>query len=348
MPIAYSYIRFSKAEQKKGDSLRRQIELSEKYAASNGLTLDDTLDLRDIGLSAFDRSNIERGALGAFLDAVKTGRVTRGSYLLVESLDRLSRDRVLAALNVFTSILEQGITIVTLADNMVYSIESVAENTANLMFSIMIMARAHDESLNKSRRLSAAWIAKRANANKKKLTSQCPRWMRFNPDSEEFELIPERVEVIREIIAWHKTGLGRTQIVKRLNDRKEPVWKSLPARKAQAHAENGVVEADEQELKGWHSSYVHRIISNPAIYGELEMQAMKDGILQPVGEPIQDYYPAVISKEEYYLLQNITSERSQYTGCSFACCIDPVSLTRPPYPCECRNPVVRPLKAQSL
>lgn len=170
------------------------------------------------------------------------------------------------------------------------------------------MARAHDESLNKSRRLSAAWVAKRANADKKKLTSQCPRWMRFNPDSEEFELIPERVAVIREIMEWHKAGLGRTYIVKRLNDRKEPVWKSLTARKAQVNTENELGEVDEQEAKGWHSSYVHRIISNPAIYGELQMQAMKDGVLQPVGEPIPDYYPAVITKEEYYLLENITSE----------------------------------------
>jgi hypothetical protein len=104
LPVAYSYIRFSTSEQKKGDSLRRQTELSERYASTHGLTLDNSVHLHDLGLSAFDRSNIERGALGGFLEAVKRGQVAPGSFLLVESLDRLSRDKVLAALEIFISI----------------------------------------------------------------------------------------------------------------------------------------------------------------------------------------------------------------------------------------------------
>ncbi|AWL03279.1 recombinase family protein [Massilia oculi] len=101
LPVAYSYIRFSTSEQQKGDSLRRQTELSERYASAHGLTLDTSLHLHDLGLSAFDRSNIDRGALGGFLEAVKRGRIAHGSFLLVESLDRLSRDKVLAALEIF-------------------------------------------------------------------------------------------------------------------------------------------------------------------------------------------------------------------------------------------------------
>ena len=90
MPTAYSYIRFSTPEQLKGDSLRRQLDLSEKYAIENGLELDTTLKLRDLGLSAYHKVNVEKGALGVFFEAIKDGRIKRGSYLLVESLDRLS------------------------------------------------------------------------------------------------------------------------------------------------------------------------------------------------------------------------------------------------------------------
>jgi DNA invertase Pin-like site-specific DNA recombinase len=43
MPRAYSYIRFSTPEQSKGDSLRRQLEKSKKYAEENGLILDSSL-----------------------------------------------------------------------------------------------------------------------------------------------------------------------------------------------------------------------------------------------------------------------------------------------------------------
>lgn len=36
-PRAYSYVRFSSPDQEKGDSLRRQVELSEQYAIKHGL-----------------------------------------------------------------------------------------------------------------------------------------------------------------------------------------------------------------------------------------------------------------------------------------------------------------------
>ena len=54
MPKAYSYIRFSSTKQISGDSLDRQIRLSEEYAAKNGLELDTSLNLRDLGISAYD------------------------------------------------------------------------------------------------------------------------------------------------------------------------------------------------------------------------------------------------------------------------------------------------------
>jgi len=56
MRKAYSYIRMSSETQLKGDSLRRQLAKSEKYAADNGLELIDTIDgvrLEDIGVSAY-------------------------------------------------------------------------------------------------------------------------------------------------------------------------------------------------------------------------------------------------------------------------------------------------------
>lgn len=132
MAKAYSYIRFSTPDQIKGDSLRRQLELSERYVRENNLTLDTSLTLHDLGLSAFHGKNVEKGALGAFLTAVDQGKVRPGSFLLVESLDRLSRAQVIDALGLFTSILNNGITIVTLSDGQVYSRESIKDNWTGL------------------------------------------------------------------------------------------------------------------------------------------------------------------------------------------------------------------------
>lgn len=289
MSVAYSYIRFSTTEQKKGDSLRRQTELSEQYALKHGLTLDTTLHLHDLGLSAFDRSNIDRGALGGFLEAVKRGRIVAGSYLLVESLDRLSRDKVLDALEIFSSILRQGITIVTLADNMVYNQNTIAGNVGNLIISITIMARAHEESAIKSSRIKAAWEGKRSRIDHKKLTAQCPRWLRLNADKTAFDFIPERVAIIREIIELHRTGLGQAQIAKRLNERGEPPFSN--------HG------------KGWHSSYIQKILTGTAIYGEFQPKLWTAGKLTPHGDRIKDYYPALITEEEFHALASSRAER---------------------------------------
>ncbi len=91
-PRAYSYIRFSTPEQAKGASLARQRRLTREYVKKHDLVLDRKLTFKDLGLSAFTQQNLEPGAeLRRFIDLVKAGDVPRGSYLLIESLDRLSR-----------------------------------------------------------------------------------------------------------------------------------------------------------------------------------------------------------------------------------------------------------------
>ncbi|HDR9499782.1 TPA: recombinase family protein [Burkholderia cepacia] len=288
MPIAYSYIRFSTPEQKKGDSLRRQKELSERYANNHGLTLDTSLHLHDLGISAFDGSNVTRGALGGFLNAVDEGRVASGSYLLVESLDRLSRDRVMEALNLFLSIVNRGITIVTLSDGRVYN--AASDNTTDLIVSITIMARAHEESLTKSKRLKAAWTNKRSQLHEKKLTARCPLWMKLSDDRTQFEFIPERVTIVREVISLAKNGMGQKIIAKTMNAQSVPSFSGNP--------------------KGWHPSYIQKILTSTALYGEYQPGIFEGGRAIPHGEPVADYYPALISREEFYALQAYRSQNA--------------------------------------
>jgi hypothetical protein len=61
--------------------------------------LDTELTFEDLGKSAYRGANVMDGALGQFIEAVDSGQVKKGSYLLVENLDRLSRDRIWPALN---------------------------------------------------------------------------------------------------------------------------------------------------------------------------------------------------------------------------------------------------------
>ena len=110
--------------------------------------------MRDIGLSAYSGANISEGALGKFIASIEQGSVASGSVLIVELLDRLSRQQTSKALLLLLRIVEKGITIATLIDGQTYS-DSV--DTYQLMMSLVIMQRAHDESLTKSDRLTAVW-----------------------------------------------------------------------------------------------------------------------------------------------------------------------------------------------
>lgn len=291
---AYSYIRFSSTRQMRGDSLRRQTELSEQYAKEHNLELDQNFNLRDLGLSAFDGSNVERGALGGFLAAIEAGQIPKGSYLLVESLDRLSREQLIDALTMFLNIIRRGIVIVTLADRMVYEHKSMGENFSPLLISITIMARAHEESLTKSRRTRAAWSNKIKNAHTKKLTARCPAWMQLSSDGKRFDLIPERAEMVKEIIRLSQSGLGQWTIARRINARGEPNWSGKPV--------------------GWHVSYVSKILNSPALYGDFQPQTSVDGKLQPHGDPIPNYFPALITRDEFLALRSTRKLREFATA----------------------------------
>jgi DNA invertase Pin-like site-specific DNA recombinase len=286
-PRAYSYLRMSTDLQLKGDSRRRQLEASKAYAEEHGLELADDAQLEDIGISAFKGANVRDGALGRFLAAVKAGFVERGSYLLVESLDRLSREEILTAHGLFSSIVQTGINLVTLVDNRVYQAKTTG--IVDMITSLVIMERAHEESKIKSMRVGAAWKNKRARATKgQPMTARCPAWLRLSTDRRTYELIPERAEIVRQIFTESAAGLGMYSIATRLN-------------KAGVQAFVG--------KNGWHRSYLAKTLENRAVLGEFQPHVKVDGNRISEGEPIAGYFPAVISEELFYQAQHSRSQR---------------------------------------
>lgn len=281
MTKAYSYIRMSSAKQLEGDSLARQLELSEAFAALHNLDLDTSL--RDLGVSAFDGSNRERGALARFLTMVRNGEIERGSYLLIESLDRLSRDHVLKALRVFQEILEAGIIIATVADGYVYSEESVNDNWAQLVVSLAVMSRAHEESARKAQRLRSAWVAKRKQSEKK-LTARVPSWLTLSEDKTTFIVDEDRKKLVIRILEELAAGIGRDKIARRLNAENIPPW---------GHG------------REWHGGSVQKVTDTEAVIGRFQPHRMEKAIVEgrmrsrrvPVGEPRDDYYPRIVSDD---------------------------------------------------
>jgi DNA invertase Pin-like site-specific DNA recombinase/ElaB/YqjD/DUF883 family membrane-anchored ribosome-binding protein len=287
---AYSYIRFSTPEQRKGDSLRRQTEFSERYAAEHGLVLDSSLRLQDLGLSAYKGEHrSDKGALGQFLKLVEMGKIEKGSVLLVESLDRLSREEITEALEQFLAIIGKGIKIVTLIDKREYTKETVNNNFSEMMFSLMTMARAHEESSTKAMRLGKAWEGKRKQVGFWKLTARCPAWLKLRDDKTQFDTLRGPEDAIRRIFDMKLAGKGATTIIRELNSTPE-IWKPGSTNK-------------RKRGEGWRESYVKKILQNRAVIGEFQPHRLFKGKRQPIGNPISDYFPSVIDKDVFYRVQ---------------------------------------------
>ncbi|VVS98178.1 recombinase family protein [Rhizobium sp. EC-SD404] len=280
MPFAYSYVRMSTDIQLRGDSLRRQKEASARYAKTHDLTLIEGFELEDIGVSAFRGKNATEGALSRFLAAVEEGRIPKGSYLLVESLDRISREDPMEATTLFLKILKAGINIVTLADQKLYP-AGKAEFT-DLIYSIVVMGRAHEESQMKSLRVGAAWDNKRRQTDKKKLTKLAPAWVQLSEDRTSFSLIDEKVAIVRRIFEDASNGYGSYAIARRLNAEQIPSIGGTAS---------------------WHASYVTKILSNRAVIGEYQPHRKIDGKRIPVGEVVKEYFPSVVSEDRFLAVQ---------------------------------------------
>ena len=294
---AISYIRFStKAQGAEGrDSLRRQIALSEAYAHDHGLNLLP-LSLRDLGLSGF-KGHHRGGALGTLLAMVEAGRVAPGTHLLVESFDRLSREHVDEALELFMGLIRRGIVVVTLADGYAYSRESIRANWTQLIISLSIMARAHEESAIKSHRKLQSEAYKRANAGSRKVTSIGPGWLHYDRATDSFVEMPERVAVVRRIYADLIAGVGKGVIARRLND--EGVQNFGAHRHGKAET-------------GWHASAVDKIAHWRAVLGEFQPHRNDAETAKrvPAGDPVASYFPQVIDEATFHRAQAAMRSRA--------------------------------------
>lgn len=291
-PKAYSYIRFSTPEQMRGDSLRRQTEAAERYAALHGLELDDKLTFQDLGVSAFRGTNEEDGHLGEFLALVESGDVPRGSFLLVESLDRLSRQRPRRAVKTLDRICEAGITVVTLGDGRVYTADALDEDPFALLVALLVAQRAHEESATKAKRLREAWGAKRAKAEEQPLTKLSPGWVRLRDDRSGFDLIPERAAIVRRIFEMALAGKGQQSIAETLNREGVPVF---------------------GRGKLWHRSYIKKMLGNPAVIGQFtphRMEIINGKRVRVPAEPVEDYFPQAVSREVFEQVSSLASGRA--------------------------------------
>lgn len=287
-PKVYSYLRFSDPRQATGHSADRQAQYANAWAAERGLSLDDSLTLRDEGLSAFHQRHVKQGALGVFLQAVDDGRIPSGSVLVVEGLDRLSRAEPLQAQAQLAQIINAGITVVTASDGREYNREKLKAQPMDLVYSLLVMIRAHEESDTKSKRVKASirrlcegWVAGTYRGLIR--NGSDPRWVHLVDGG--WELIPERVEVVRFAIEKYREGYGADRAYSLMQQR-----------------------GFDTSYLGISAQQIYRLIKLVALKGAKQISIDGDEYL------LEDYYPRLLSDVEFDELQLLRGQRSRRRG----------------------------------
>lgn len=295
MTLGFSLIRFSTPGQADGDSFRRQFKPVVEFCEKHGLTLDTSLhesDVRRLGVSAFKGEQIRKGSLGKFLRLVEAGKVPPGSWLIVEEIDRLTRQIHDQAYDLCLTLMRAGIVIATMMDGEIYDLESINASLEKRLKLQLRLDAAHEYSKKLRERVSSSWEGRREKirAGQGVATNACAGWLRA--DNGKFCEIPEHVAVMRQIISWRHLRLGRRAIATMLNG---PIPASLkpfyPDHKRVPNFRGG---------DGWHPSTIAALVRNIALVG-LYQPRKADGT--PIGEPVEGHYPRIISDEDFWRAQ---------------------------------------------
>jgi DNA invertase Pin-like site-specific DNA recombinase len=306
----YSYVRFSSKKQGKGDSFRRQTEDTcagespASWCARHGVILDTSLTFHDKGVSGYRGKNTQQagkngkqGALRAFLDRIKDGTVRPGSYLLVERLDRISRQGVKLGMRLLEQILEAGVKIVTLCNGRVFGPEAVEGLMKGRLELELLLEQAQQYSEALSKRVLSAWEKRRQNARKgeKHLTKNPPGWLSYVDGK--FVAIPERVATVQRIFDLAIAGQGVASIVKTLTD-------------------EGVPPLGRKTF--WNKTLVHQILTTRHVLGERQPHLrVWDGATasrKSDGGTVLHDYPVVISEDDWHRAQAALASRKAKAG----------------------------------
>ncbi len=287
----YSYIRWSSEKQGQGTSHARQVSQARQFALEHGLNFIEVLDS---GVSAYRGANASQGALGAFIAAVEGGAIPSDSWLYVENLDRISRQAITNSQELFLKLLRLGLTIVTGIDGRIYTTETVNTNPTDLMLSILLFSRAHEESKTKADRTNKNVLALIDRHNQGlpvniKAAGKHPFWIDDSGSQyEPVRLHATYAPAAKKAIKLFLQGWGSYRVCNYLNDH----YQCPPALKYKN--KHGTIRAE-----GWSITALRKMRDNPALFGQRVIS------IQNKTYTLNNYYPPLISESDFINLKSI-------------------------------------------
>jgi DNA invertase Pin-like site-specific DNA recombinase len=219
MPSVIPYIRFSSKKQAKGSSLKRQESMITDWLLRHPDYTLSTLRFEDLGRSGYSGDHLEYG-FGKLLAAIEAGAIKRGDCILIEAMDRAGRLPPRRMLTLLSRILDAGVSIVTLDDQMTYTQESTDGQYLFLLIAKMQQANQYSEAL--SRRIKGSYADRRTKAAAGvSVKRSTPVWL-----DKEGNLVESLAPFIIQAFEDYSIGLGERRIYDRIHD-KHPLLEKL-------------------------------------------------------------------------------------------------------------------------
>jgi DNA invertase Pin-like site-specific DNA recombinase len=298
--LAVSYTRYSDPSQADGDSESRQADMFKEFCTYHNLTpLAERF--ADRGLSGYKDQHRKKGRLGALIQMAKDGHFEPGTVIVVEAWDRLGRLRPDEMTRLVSDLVRTGVGIGVCRLGQVFTDDDFGSDKWYTLSAFISLA--YNESKQKAERVARAWTKRREAVAKSKLPGRTPAWVEC-VGKDGFRLIPDRAAAVKRIFDLAARGYGFSAIVRTL--------------RAEGVRPLGV--------KGWSRAYVGKILSDERAVGTFQPCKMvtvkgddnKERVeRKPVGSPLANYYPAVVTEDEFSLARGGRLERRQGRGPRF-------------------------------
>jgi DNA invertase Pin-like site-specific DNA recombinase len=219
--LAFSYQRVSSPKQTEEGrtGLSRQADAFLAFCQNHGLAPNSD-PLVDRGVSAFHGRHRSKGALGAFIAAAEAGSIPPGTVLVVEDLDRFSRETASHAEGLLLALFGQQLALGIVRDNVVVD---RARYDTDLGLRVMLLTRrdaAHDYSKKLSGRITDVWKRRQQawQQHRRRYLGKGSRPFWLSDDGTDFTEIREAVDLVQRMYNLStQENMGATQIAHLFN-----------------------------------------------------------------------------------------------------------------------------------
>ena len=232
-------------------------------------------------------ANFHKGTLGAFVKKVKRGEIAKGSVLILERLDRFSRNYFDIVFPVWLELLQSGLEIFSCVTRTHYTLQTIRDNPMLAGMALMELANANEYSRGMGKRIANAFdirISLCKQGQKMNLGGWVPKWFDFIGEAKKAGEYRsnKHFRTIQRICNEYIAGRSMYQIAR------------------------GLIADNTPTVMGgkWAQGTIANLLRHRTLLGTLEHK----------GLTIRNFFPPVLSKPEWDKLQAKLNENKARKG----------------------------------